>query len=142
MKLGLRIAAIATALALGACATVSLPVSSLKPVPAERVAWQAESGANTGQLLIARDSGFTGSLARVMVAIDGTFAGELAAEEILRLRMNPGRRMLTVSVQGVGGELHRPRSMEVDVAPNGITLLRVGFDDGMRGFSVWQDVVK
>lgn len=135
-SLGLALAA------LGACATTSLPVSTLKPVPPERVTWQPEAAPTAGQLLLARDSGFTGSLARVIVTVDGTRAGEVMAKEVLRLRVSPGRRVVTVSVQGVGGELHRPRSIEVDVRPEATTLLRVGFDDGLRGFSVWQDVLK
>ena len=134
------------ALAVGSlvsCATVSHPISQLKPVPPERVTWSVTALDPAGTLVVARDAGFAGSGARVSVAIDGKPAVVLWSEEVALLQVPPGRIVVTASAQaGLGGELYRPRSLEVTISPNAQTLLRIGFDDGRSGFSIWQDVAK
>ena len=127
--------------ALVGCATTSLPIAELKNVPPDRIAWKESASEGAATLLIARDSGFTGSAATAMVSIDGLAAAEIEAQELARLRASPGRRTVSVWIRApMGAVLHKPRSLEVTLAPNGTVLLRIGFDDGARGFSVWQEV--
>lgn len=134
---------VSAASVLAGCATVSLPVDQLKPVPPERMAWKDAQADSAGVLIVARDSGFAGSGARVTVAVDGVPAAVLWSEEVARLRVPAGRVVVTASAQaGLGGEIYRPRSLEVTIPANGRTVLRIGFDEGRSGFSIWQDVTK
>lgn len=130
------------ALLLSACsATISLPVAQLTPTPPERVTWKDSIATDAGTLLIARDAGLHGSAARVFVAVDGIAAGDVRVEEVLKLQVDPGRKVVSMSVYaGLGGEMRRPRSLEVTVSPGRITLLRIGFDEMAGGVSLWQEV--
>lgn len=131
------------ALALAGCASSSLPLSQLAPVPVERIQWKEAIPSSAGMLVIARDSGFSGSAAKVLVAIDGMAAADIRSGEVMRLQVEPGRRVITASAfAAVGGELRRPRSLEVTVRPGAETVVRIGFDEMGGGFSVWQDVVR
>lgn len=127
--------------ALTGCATTSLPIAELKNVSPDRIVWKEVVTEGAATLIIARDSGFTGSAATAMVSIDGLAAAEIEAQELARLKVSPGRRTVSVWIRSpMGGVLLKPRSLEVTLTPNGTALLRVGFDDGARGFSVWQEV--
>ena len=129
------------AVALSACSTTSLPLTQLEPVPVERVTWEQKPTAEAGILKIARDSGFTGHAARVMVTVDGKPAGEIRNRELLELRVDAGRVVITASAYAaLGEEIRRPRSLEVTVKPGEETIVRIGFDEMMGGFSIWQDV--
>lgn len=135
------ILAIAFVMILSGCSTTSLPIGQLKPTPPERVTWRDSATPDAGTLLIARDAGFSGSAARALVSIDGAAAGDVRVEESLKLRVDSGRRVVTVSVHAaLGGETRRPRSLEVTVSPGRLTVVRIGFDEMAGGVSLWQDV--
>ena len=128
--MALRSLATVVALLLCACTTTSLPVTQLKPSPSARVVWKDSIAADAGTLLIALDSGVTMTGIDVVVAVDGVKAGEIDKEEIyedevLRLRVDAGRRIVSVSTQS-----SRPRSLEVAVASGRTTLLHIGLDKG------------
>ena len=91
-----RAFATVVALLLSACsATTSLPVAQLTPTPPERVTWKDSIAADAGTLLIARDAGLHGSAARVFVAVDGIAAGDVRVEEVLKLQVDPGRKVVS-----------------------------------------------
>lgn len=118
------------ALLLSACSTASLPVAQLKPSPSARVTWTDSLAADAGIVLIALDSGVTMTGIDVVVAVDGVKAGEIHKDgiyedEVLRLRVDPGRKVVSVSTKS-----GRPRSLEVTVSSGRTTLLRIGLDRG------------
>lgn len=132
---------LAAMLLVSGCASTSLPVSELRAVPVERLTWKDPVPGEYGSLVIARDGGFAGSAARVFITVDGKSATETMAEEVLRLKLPPGRHVVTVqSYALLGGETHRPRSLEVTVEAGKETLLRIGFDEMAKGLSLWQAV--
>jgi hypothetical protein len=125
----LRSLATVVALLLSACAA-SLPVAQLKPSPSARVTWQDSLAADSGTVLIALDTGVTMTGIDVTVAVDGVKAGEIHKDaiyedEVLRLRVDPGRKVVSVSTKS-----GRSRSLEVTVSSGRTTLLHIGLDRG------------
>jgi hypothetical protein len=76
-----------------------------------------------------------------MVSVDGKPAAEIHVKEVVDLRVDAGRVVLTASAfAALGGEIRRPRSLEVGIRPSEVTLVRIGSDEMGGGFSIWQDV--
>jgi hypothetical protein len=126
----LRSLATVVALLLSACTTASLPVAQPKPSPSARVTWTDSLAADAGTVLIALDSGITMTGIDVVVAVDGVQAGEIHKDgiyedEVLRLRVDPGRRVVSVSTKS-----GRSRSLEVSVSSGRTTVLHIGLDRG------------
>ena len=129
------------------CATTSLPLTNLTPVPPERFSWQQRTEQPIGTLLVARDVGLAGFAARrVVVTVDGKAAGNVFAGEFLRLFVEPGRRVVAASATAaIGGETRSsPRQLEIDVPAGGEIVVRVGFGDlsTAGGFYIWLDATK
>jgi hypothetical protein len=124
--MALRSLATVVALLLSACATTLPPVAQLTPSPSARVIWKDSIAADAGTVLIALDSGVKMTGIDVVVAVDGVKAGEIYKDEIcegevLKLRVDAGRKVVSVSTQS-----SRPRSLEVAVSGGRTTLLRIG----------------
>ena len=124
--MALRSLTTVVALLLSACATTILPVAQLTPSPSARVTWKDSIAADAGTVLIALDTGVRMAGIGVVVAVDGVRAGEIYKDEIyegevLKLRVDAGRKVVSVSTQS-----SRPRSLEVAVSGGRTTLLRIG----------------
>ena len=123
----LRSSAVALLMLVGACTTTYLPEAHPLTRSA-RMTWKDSMAADPGTLLIALDSGVSMTGIEVVVTVDGVRAGEIHQDEIyqdevLRLRVDPGRRVVSVSTRS-----SRTRSLEVTVGSGRTTLLHLGVD--------------
>lgn len=133
-----RLIFITTVMAASACSTVSKPISELVVTPNDRINWISYDHADAAKVFIARDKGFTGSAARAIVELNGKSVGTVHNGEVLEISVRPGSHLASVTIQTPFGEnLFRPRSLSFDAAKNSETIIRVGFDNGIQGVSVW-----
>lgn len=121
-----------------ACATVSKPIEQLQVTPADRIAWIDYEKENAAKVLFARDKGFTGSAARAIVELNGERVGIVYNNEVMEISIKPGTHVATITIQTPFGEnLFRPRSLSFESSEKSEIIIRIGFDDGNRGVSVW-----
>ncbi|MBA3353816.1 MAG: hypothetical protein H0U23_15590 [Blastocatellia bacterium] len=88
---------LAAAILISGCATSPTPTASARPVPAGRILapeyFQSRSAQDV-EVLVKRDSGLTGIANFTLLKVDGNPVAKLAAGEIARLYLPPGRHLL------------------------------------------------
>jgi len=123
----------AAALLLIACATKTMPSSSAKPIPAERILAPEFAQPRDGLafLVVTRDTGTRGMLCDVNVFIDGVRAAELRPGEQARLYVEEGKHLIGVTTEGcLGGE--DQTAIEATRARPFLLRIRAGGGDGIQ----------
>lgn len=97
---------IATVGLISGCATTPVPLTSAKPVPANRLlAFQAPVDGKTATIAVVRDEGFTGGGCFLGLYLNGVLAARMDVSEGARFHVNPGEVLLRVSWDPKGSGL-------------------------------------
>ncbi|NIK62623.1 hypothetical protein [Xanthomonas cannabis] len=97
-----KIAILAAAALLAACATKPVSDSTAIPVPAERAYLYQAAAPDGGMLVVTRDAGFQGSACDVGVLIDGKEAARLRPGERVTFNLPAGEVILGARPVGSG----------------------------------------
>lgn len=145
----MKLAIAACVVALAGCASTELPLVNYEHAPVVPVGPQ-EVG-KLGSILIARDEGLLSSSLIVEVTVGTTVVGTLKAGDGLRVSVSPGRHLVRVALLRlvqhdlfspaltVGPATHtKPQTLDIDVAAEKTSVMRIGFDDESRLFA-WKE---
>ncbi|KQB53793.1 hypothetical protein AQS70_09280 [Pseudomonas endophytica] len=94
------IAAVTVAMLAG-CATSPISADKADPVPKDR--FYAFGGASDSELVVTRDSGFSGSGCKLRFHIDGKAAADFYSGEVARFGVTQGHHVLAVEPVGICG---------------------------------------
>ena len=87
----------------GCATTVPIPIQEAKQVPADRLlAFQEPHEGVTATVIVTRDRGLPGIACYLAIAINGTVAARLAAEETATFYVEPGETLLRVGGDALG----------------------------------------
>lgn len=84
------------------CATQTVKLRDAKPVPDDRVYYQSQTGGNTGDVTIVRDSGMMGSGCHAQIFLDGELASDMRVSETVTFRVSEGDHIIGTTTKGGG----------------------------------------
>lgn len=88
---------------LAGCATQPTPIQQAEPVPVDELyAFQSAPNANSGSLIVVRDSGALGSGCDVVVYIDGKKSAKIGPGQRASFRLPPGQPNIGIGLAGSG----------------------------------------
>jgi len=123
-------------LVVAACSTTPVSISHAQLVPRSQVlapAFQTPSSSRTEKVLLVRDKGFMGSLARTLVAVDGRDIVILKPSQQFVFFLSPGHHMFTVRhAKHSMGEPPAESDIEIRPGDNNSFRLRLVSGDGPR----------
>ena len=127
---------ISAALVLAGCATKPVTLTSSQAVATSQVlapALQKPSATRTERVLLIRDSGFMGSLAQTLVAVDGKDVVVLKPSQRFVFFLSPGHHMFSVRhAKHSMGEPLGESEIEIRAGGNNNFRLRLVSGDGPR----------
>lgn len=88
---------------LAGCATQPTPIQQAEPVPVDELyAFQSAPNANSGSLIVVRDSGALGSGCDVVVYIDGKKSAKIGPGQRASFHLPPGQPNIGIGLAGSG----------------------------------------
>lgn len=123
-----RIATIALAMTLVACASTTPTVSNTKPVPPSEVSAYQNPAASSGAVHIFRDEGFAGSAVRYVLLVDNKQTASIGIGERVTLHLPEGARYLEVRLPGTQWLAVLSESILVDVKAGNDFYFRITMD--------------
>lgn len=114
---------------LSACSTTPISAESADPVPSSRLYQHQQPGSGRAELVVTRDSGFTGSACNTRFYVDGVLAGEIGPGEVARFWLAPGSKIIGAGSGGICPSNIKER--EVVMAIGKVSRYRISIDSSM-----------